>query len=155
MNGILEIVKVSKRWKTSLKEFIKELDENGDSIFFAPHAVDSKTLDMIADKDNKDLHYLLVEGENILGYGLLRGWNEGYEIPSLGIAISPKARGNGLAKMLMQFLHIAALRKFSSKVRLRVLKSNAKAIKLYQELGYSFEEDLNDVRFLVGYKTIA
>jgi len=39
---------------------------------------------------------------------MLRGWDEGYETPSLGIAVHPDARGLGLARTFMGFLHAAA-----------------------------------------------
>lgn len=154
-NQILEIIKVSPIWKDALKNFLGELETSGDTVYFSPHPNDDSALDFVTTNANKDLYYLLVEGKEILGYGLLRGWNEGFAIPSLGIAISPKNRGQGLAKLLMQFLYIAAYKKGAERIRLRVMKHNTRAIKLYEDLGYSFEDDQNNNQFLVGYKTIA
>lgn len=150
----IEIIRVSPQWKNALKHFLLKLESNGDNVYFSPHAHDDTTLDNIASDTNQDLHYILAEGHMVLGYGLLRGWNEGFTIPSLGIAISPHARGQGLATMLMQFLHSAAHRKGASKIRLRVLKQNKKAHSLYSTLGYSFEEDEHNEEFLVGFKKI-
>ena len=155
MNSSLEIIKAIPEWKNALKKFLEVIEENGDTAFFFPHPNNDETLDVITQATNKDLYYLLVEGKTVLGYGLLRGWQEGYETPSLGIAISPAARGQGFAKMLIQFLHTTALRRGATKVRLRVLKNNLKALKLYVELGYIFEQDQINEQFLVGYKTIA
>lgn len=150
----IEIIRVSPQWKNALKQFLLALESNGDSAYFAPHGYDDTTLDQITADANQDLHYVLAEGHAILGYGLLRGWNEGFAIPSLGIAISPHARGQGLATMLMQFLHAAAHRNGATKVRLRVLKQNEKARSLYSTLGYQFEGDDRNEQFLVGFKQI-
>lgn len=149
-----EIIRVSPQWKEPLKQFLAALDSNGDSVYFSPHPYDDATLDRITINDNQDLHYVLVEDNIILGYGMLRGWSEGFIIPSLGIAISPNARGQGLAKLLMHFLHVAALRKGAQTVRLRVLKQNEKACSLYLALGYTFEDDQNNEQFLVGFKKV-
>lgn len=122
---------------------------------FSPHPSDEKTISQLARYKGRDLYYLLVEAENILGYGLLRGWDEGYQIPSLGIAIHPSARGAGLGEILMSFLHVLASRRGASKVRLRVLKTNEKAIRLYKSFGYVFEDDVKQAEYLIGYKSLA
>jgi ribosomal protein S18 acetylase RimI-like enzyme len=85
---------------------------------------------------------------------MLRGWDEGYQIPSLGLAIHPSVRGQGLGKMLMGFLHLQAFRRGAEKVRLRVNSTNDKALKLYKGLGYVFEEDPHQVDLLVGFKDL-
>lgn len=81
---------------------------------------------------------MVADGE-VLGYGLLRGWDQGYDVPSLGIAIRPDRRGQGLGILLMHFLHAAARQRGALRVRLRVHPGNARARDLYEKLGYRFE----------------
>jgi ribosomal protein S18 acetylase RimI-like enzyme len=80
---------------------------------------------------------------------MLRGWDEGYEVPSLGIALHPHAQGQGLAHLFMDFLHVAARRRGAKKIRLRVYRDNKSAITLYRSLGYELTED-RDWRYLLG-----
>lgn len=150
-NPSLEIVRLSPRWQEGLKLFFKALSENGDARLFCPHPTDDETISLLAHYVGRDLYYLLVEEENVLGYGLLRGWDEGYQIPSLGIAIHSSARGSGLGKILISFLHILAFRRGATKVRLRVLKNNDKAMCLYESFGYVFEEDIKQPEYLIGF----
>jgi len=112
------------------------------------------SINRITHYKGKDLYYLLVEDEKVLGYGLLRGWDEGYQIPSLGIAIRPSVRCLGLGRILMDFLHLAAYRRGARKVRLRVRKNNEKAIGLYRSFGYVFEEDRKQPNYLIGFKNL-
>jgi ribosomal protein S18 acetylase RimI-like enzyme len=70
---------------------------------------------------------------------MLRGWDEGFSIPSLGIAIDPSARGLHLGRAFMHFLHFVAKRRGCSLVRLTVSQTNHSAIKLYEGLGYKLE----------------
>lgn len=150
---ILECVKLTPDWAVRLCEFFRALEKNGDAEYFSPHPFTDEAIRSLASRAGKDLYCLLVEGESVLGYGLLRGWDEGYQIPSLGIAIYPAARGFGLGKLLMHFLHVSAYRRGASKIRLRVRRSNRNAVKLYEDLGYVLEEDKDD--YLIGFKSLA
>ena len=95
----------------------------------------------IAQYKGEDLYYVLVDELNILGYGMLRGWDEGYEIPSLGLFIHPNHRKCGLGNLLINFLHSAARHRGASKVRLTVNQENRAAMELYKKVGYSFSEE--------------
>lgn len=150
----LEVVRLAQEWQDGLWQFFQDLKAGGDDVFFSPHPADADTIRRIAAHDGKDLYYLLVEQGNILGYGMLRGWDEGFQIPSLGLAIHPSARGVGLGKMLMNVLHRLAYIRGADKVRLRVHANNEKALKLYEMLGYAFEEDSSQHGLLVGFKHI-
>lgn len=150
----LEMVRFASQWREGLQQFFQDMKENGDDVFFSPHPADDDSIRRIADLNGKDLYYLLVEDGRVLGYGMLRGWDEGYQIPSLGLAIHPLVRGAGLGKIFMNFLHVLAFRKGASTVRLRVHKNNDKAVGLYKTLGYVFEEDVKQADYLVGFKNI-
>ena len=84
---------------------------------------------------------LNVSGE-AFAYGILRGWDEGYEIPSLGIAVCRAARGTGVARLMMQYLHVCARLRGAKSVRLRVPPDNTVAIGLYRSMGYQFSAEL-------------
>ncbi len=111
----IELVKLEPKWQEGLKRFLHDLAESGDGEYFSPHPADDESVNRIAGYDGKDLYYLLVEAEKVIGYGLLRGWDEGYQIPSLGVAIHPSVRGAGLGKMFMGFLHLLASEKVRAK----------------------------------------
>lgn len=151
----MELVRLAPRWQEALLQFFQDLESAGDDFFFSPHATDADTIRRVAHLDGRDIYCVLVEEGRVLGYGMLRGWDEGYRIPSLGLAIHPSARGQGLGKLFMDFLHHLAARRGADKVRLRVRTNNEKAIGLYKGLGYDFDDDDNQTGFLTGFKTIA
>lgn len=153
-HAALEIVELTPKWELRLGSFLRALEKNGEDSFFRPHLATRTTIRKLAARTGKDVYCLLVESERVLGYGLLRGWDEGYEIPSLGIAIHPSARKGGLGSLLMHFLHASAFRRGAKKVRLRVRKKNSKAIKLYTDLGYVLKTQNDDHEYLVGFKDL-
>ena len=144
----LECRKLTIDWKQQLTNFLRDLEKVEDSKYFRPHPFTDEALDKLVQYTGRDIYYILVEEDIVLGYGLLRGWDEGYEIPSLGIAIHPSARSAGLGIMFMYFLHAAARRNGAAQVRLRVRSDNIKAIELYKKIGYKFKT--KESEYLVG-----
>jgi ribosomal protein S18 acetylase RimI-like enzyme len=138
---MIEIRAVGSADTGRLARFFETLAAHGIDRVFRPHALSEESARERATYLGRDLYFMLIEKNedlenDVLGYGILRGWDEGYEIPSLGIAIRPDAQRQGLARLLMNFLHVAALRRGAKAVRLRVLPSNGAAVSLYRSLGY-------------------
>ena len=148
----LEYRRLTEEWRTGFGEFCRALERTGETEFFLPHPFTDAELDRRVRYDGLDLYYIAVEGPRVLGYGLLRGWDEGYAIPSLGIAVHPASRSCGLGSSLMHFLHVAAARRQAKKVRLRVNRTNTKAIELYNRFGYEFEPA--EGSYYVGFKQL-
>lgn len=98
-----------------------------------------------------DAHDPTVPG-TVVGYGLLRGWMEGFVVPSLGIAVHPAHRGRGIARRLMDHLHDVAARRGAERVRLKVYRHNAAALRLYASLGYEFQP--HSTSELVGFLAV-
>jgi len=145
----LEIQIIDERIGQPLIEFFHILKKAGDDKYFHPHPFTEEEARKLTHYTGKDLYYALIEGDKILGYGMLRGWDEGYDIPSLGIAMRASVRGLGLGKLFMRFLHAAARRRGASRIRLKVYPSNKIAVALYKELGYRFESEEEEQ--LVGF----
>lgn len=80
---------------------------------------------------------------------MLRGWDDGFDVPSLGIIVSPNMRNFGIGKMFISFLHCAAKINNSKRVRLKVYSNNIPAINFYKSVGYTLQK-LNSSE-LVGY----
>jgi len=123
--------------------------------FFTPHPFTREVLSGLASDPGRDLYYLMMSGNDAVAYGLLRGWNEGYLVPSLGLAVAPPERGRGRGRILMEFLHGAARSRGADRVRLRVHPENERAVRLYRSLGYTFEAPDPSTGLMVGLKTLA
>lgn len=86
--------------------------------------------------DGRDVYLMGFAGERAVAYGMLRGWDEGYSVPSLGIGVRRDALRNGYGRAMMLALHEAARQRGATQVRLRVHPDNAAARALYRSLGY-------------------
>ena len=135
-------------YKTSIEYFFKR--NITDEKFFHPHELSYSGLLREVSNNPKNFYVFFMDIDNVIGYGLLRGWQEEYEIPSLGIMIDITQRGSGVSKNLMLHLESAAQIKGANQIRLTVYKENINAIALYNKLGYIFS-DKNDNE-LIGIK---
>jgi [ribosomal protein S18]-alanine N-acetyltransferase len=128
--------------------FLKK--NSGDYLYFKPHDYNLKSL--IKNIKSDDIFILQCIGRKVVGYGLLRGWEEGYEVPSLGIIIDKDHRGLKLSEKMMSYLHKIANEYGCFNIMLKVNKDNKKAINLYKKMGYELS-DYNE-KLLVGYKKL-
>jgi len=131
-------------WVGGLAGLLEALASAGDDRLFHPHPTDTATLRELAagadaTGDRRDEYHVAVSAGSVVAYGLLRGWSEGYAVPSLGVAVHPAARGRGLARRMIDHLHAVARGRGASRVRLTVERDNPRAIALYRALGYRLE----------------
>ena len=138
LSGALEIRTLCPDLEQPLGEFFSALRQEGADDHFHPHPLTEEEAHRLCAYSGQDLYYVLVENRQVLAYGMLRGWDEGFDIPSLGIATRLSMRGCGLGTLLVRFLHAAARQRGAGKVILRVYKDNSAARRFYERLGYSF-----------------
>jgi ribosomal protein S18 acetylase RimI-like enzyme len=151
---VIEIVRLRSAHVEPLLRFHAALESGGETALFAPHPFTATHLHALCNSQRKDLHYVVVMADDVVGYGLLRGWDEGYAIPSLGIAIHPRWRRAGLGTALMHFLHVAARAVSATSVRLRFHPSNRSAQALYERVGYRFEPQPDGDGYRVAFKDL-
>lgn len=145
----MEIRQVMPQDSDALARFFKLLKTRGIEKFFNPHPLTAELANELANYQGKDLYLILLEDGEVLGYGMLRGWEEGYEIPSLGIVIHPDAQRQGKGRLLMNYLRAAAQQRGVLRIRLRVHPYNHLAVNLYQSLGYNLVHE-KDGPYLIG-----
>jgi [ribosomal protein S18]-alanine N-acetyltransferase len=147
-DGGLEFRVLRPELTAELAEFFRAFAAGPDHAFFHPHPMTDAEAARICGYPGRDLYYAARVSDRIVAYGMLRGWDEGFEIPSLGIAIHPEARGRGLARPFMVFLHASAKARGAATIRLTVYGDNQRAVELYKRLSYSFST--KNERELVG-----
>lgn len=135
---MLEIVKLNLKMLQKLTCFFDDVACGDYARYYYPYDLTSETAEKLCNLSGKDLYYVLINNDTILGHGMLRGWDEGYDIPSLGVVIHPNFAGKGLGSMFIKFLHSAAWIRGCSKIRLSIHKDNKIALGIYKKFGYVF-----------------
>ena len=120
--------------------------------YFTPHPFTREVLTKIIEETVHDLYYVVIFNSTAIGYGMLRGMDEGYNVPSLGIAVDKAVYGTGVATTLMEFLEAISRLRGYKKMRLRVYTENTRAFHFYIKLGYTYEPYDNES--VLGFKEL-
>jgi ribosomal protein S18 acetylase RimI-like enzyme len=131
-------------------EALADLFQDIDDTFFRPHPFTAEEARRIANLKGRDVYVLLFDGDRAVAYGMLRGWNEGFETPSLGIVVRTDSHRRGFGRLMMEHLHKVARAHGAEKVRLRVHPENQRARRLYESMGYEYAgEDRGELLMLI------
>lgn len=103
---------------------------------FNPFKLDEYTANWIANQYHKDHYFLAYDNNTPVGFSMLRGWDEGFDIPSFGMFIDINKHGMGLGKQLLQLTLEKAKNLGCKKVRLSVFESNKAALNIYLRFGF-------------------
>lgn len=106
------------------------------SQYFIPFSFDLETISKILSKAIKDQIYGIYVEDKLAGFYMLRGFDEGYSIPSYGVWISEKYSNKGLSTFTLQ--HAISLCKLNSikKIMLKVHPDNIVAKHVYEKYGF-------------------
>jgi [ribosomal protein S18]-alanine N-acetyltransferase len=116
---------------------------------FHPFPLDAATAHRICTAPRKDRYFAHFAGGNIVGLAMLRGWDEGYEIPSFGILVHRAHQGAGIGKSLTEHALTVAREAGTARVRLTVHRDNERAVRLYERVGFHSTEILADGRHVM------
>jgi RimJ/RimL family protein N-acetyltransferase len=136
----LRIATISPSDEDALAALFDVIASDPASEHFHPHPFTASEAHARAHYVGRDLYALMTFSGEVVGYGMLRGWDEGYSIPSLGIYIARLHRGTGASRVLMNYLQFGAWLKGAKAVRLKVHEDNERAFRLYTSLGYRFHD---------------
>lgn len=121
------------------QELLADLMSDIDRTFFRPHPFTADEVARITERTGRDVYAILLDDGRPVAYGMLRGWDEGYPTPSLGVAVRNNSRRRGYGRAMMGHLHAEALARGSTHVRLRVHPDNLGARRLYESLSYTYQ----------------
>lgn len=150
MTAGVEILRFAPVHVESLTRLFASIAADPASHYFHPHPFSEAEAERICRYGGKDIYVGLRCDGGFLGYGMLRGWDKGFTVPSLGIYVVPELRGTGAARLLMHYMHLVARLSGARQIRLKVYKENTSALGLYQSMGYVFTESNDPENQLVG-----
>lgn len=135
-----KVIKLGVQHSSQLIKLFNKIDGDITASNFHPHPFTELHAIHIAKAISCDMYLGLFIQEELIGYGMLRGWDAGYEVPTLGIYIMPEYRGCGYSSYFMLEMHRYAKNMGAQQIMLKVYPDNLAALMLYKRLGYSFDK---------------
>jgi GNAT superfamily N-acetyltransferase len=149
--GELTITAVTQGDRKQLGAFFTVLNNDKETAtFFHPHPFTSAYADTLCQQapTRKDRYYLARFRGEVVGYAMLRGWDEGFAVPSFGVCVHPEVRNAGIGRLLLWHALKESKRAGVSSVRLTVYRCNHRAVHVYAQYGFQFKD--KDEHSLVG-----
>jgi ribosomal protein S18 acetylase RimI-like enzyme len=103
---------------------------------FDPFPLSPSTARDLLDPRRGDRFFGAFRDDTLIAFSMLRGRDEGYEVPSFGIFVDKDEQGRGLGSGLTAWTLERAREAGAPAVRLSVYASNPGAVRIYERLGF-------------------
>ena len=120
----------------ALRRFVEENDVPAVVRTFNPFPMNAETARRIACAPRLDRYYGAFLDGRVVALSMLRGWDEGYSVPSFGIMVDHRLHGMGIGARVLDETVGEAVRLGCRRVRLSVFASNRRAVGLYLSRGF-------------------
>ena len=104
---------------------------------FDPFPLSSSEARRIADEPGGDAYYVAQSNGRVVAFSMLRGFDQGYEVPSFGIFVDREYHGLGIGRQLTMWTIEQARLRGCPAIRLSVYSANTAAETLYKSIGFS------------------
>jgi len=104
--------------------------------YFIPFQFDEATLTTILTNAHYDLYMGLSWGETLIGFFMLRGWDQGYAVPAYGVTIDQRFRNRGLGRLTLELSRSICKLRGAKRLMLKVHPDNAAAKQVYESFGF-------------------
>jgi len=113
--------------------------------FFNPFPLNENVSRDLLEPARKDLFFVIEENGRFLAFSMLRGQDEGYDIPSFGIFVDWEHQSCGIGKRLSEWTFRWADQAGVPKIRLSVYEENIQARTFYERSGFIETERIRGV----------
>ncbi len=101
--------------------------------FFTPFRFDEEALLSMLGGKNQDVFMGIYWQDRLVGFFMLRGWDEGYEVPSYGVVIDERYSGYGLTRLSLRIAKSICRLRRVPRIMLKVHPDNLTAKTLFEE----------------------
>jgi RimJ/RimL family protein N-acetyltransferase len=101
--------------------------------FFNPFNFDWETIASLLAKRSLDVFMGMYWQAELRGFFMLRGWDEGFEVPAYGVLIDEKYGGYALAQLSLRMAKSICKLRGATRMLLKVHTDNEAARALYEE----------------------
>lgn len=105
--------------------------------FFTPFDFQHASIVSLLAGQGKDIFMGMYWDDRLIGFFMLRGWNNGYEIPSYGVLVDEKYSGYGLTRLSLKLAKSICRLRHAPQIMLKVNPGNKVAKRLFEEAAFA------------------
>lgn len=106
--------------------------------FFHPFNFDEATLAAVLAGRGQDVYTGVFLREQLVVFFMLRGWNEGFDVPAFGILIDEQHRGHGLEMMSLEAAKAICKLRGAKRMMLKMHPENISAKGVARKIGFAY-----------------
>lgn len=103
---------------------------------FQPFGFDEDTIRGVLMRARSDVFWGFYRGDSLIGYFMVRGWDEGYEVPVLGVLIDEAHRNYGLMTLTVELSKVICRLRGATRIMYKAHRDNVPA-KSAHRLGFT------------------
>jgi len=149
----LEIKRINTNHAKELSDLLLKSSKEY-SKHFIPFEFDLEAVSTAIGKANKDMFFGVYVEFQIVGFYMLRGWDDGYDIPSYGVWIAENFSSKGLSKLTLHHAISVCRINRIKKLMLKVHPDNLIAKKIYEDFGFVYQDIDKRIGHLIYFKDI-
>lgn len=104
--------------------------------YFVPFSFRREAIHAILSNAKQDLYMGMFWQDELVGFFMLRGWDEGYPVPAYGVAIDHRLRKFGLGGVSLELSKTLSRLKGATQMMLKVHPENRVAKQMYEKAGF-------------------
>jgi RimJ/RimL family protein N-acetyltransferase len=104
--------------------------------FFTPFGYDEQSIAVVLARRGEDVFMGLYWRDEVVAFFMLRGWNEGYEIPSFGILVDEKYRGDGLEMLSLETAKVICKLRGAARIMFKMHPENISVRAVARKTGF-------------------
>ena len=120
-------------------ELARLLNEQSEAYtrLFKPFAFEQPTIAKLLTNCRRDVYEGLFWNHRLIGFFMLRGWDDNFDVPSYGVLIDERYRNLNLAKLTLRTAKTICRLRGCTKMMLKVHPENTLAKHLYEQAGFT------------------
>lgn len=118
--------------------YLLTVDNSDYRKYFLPFDTTPQSLSAMLANTREDRFWGIRSGPNLIGMFMLRGLDQGYQIPSFGVYIAQKSSGKGLSKLALHYVLAWCRLNECEAIILSVHPNNVYARRVYETTGFQF-----------------
>jgi len=104
--------------------------------YFTPFSIDRLYIRQQLEKAKQDLFFGFYLFDEFIAFYMLRGFDEGFKVPSYGVFVSEKYKSLGIGRLSLQHAITHCKINHLKKIMLKVHPENVIAKKMYERIGF-------------------
>lgn len=123
--------------------------------FFHPFGFDERAVESVLAKSERDVYSAIYLEGQLVVFFMLRGWDDGFDVPAFGVLVDEKHRGSGLEMLSLDVAKTICRLRGARRIMLKMHPENISTKAVARKIGFVFTREDGDTGNLIYHYDLA